>query len=69
MTTPTGYTVPASRVLTAVHRADPDQPTRTLCGEQMTADGLWVPWAYEPGRDRLCRGCAGQPAFEDTPLL
>lgn len=71
MNTVVDYVVPARRVLTAVHRTDPGRSTHTLCGEEMTPAGLWVPYQYDPARDRLCQGCAGhRPVpIEETPLL
>jgi hypothetical protein len=65
----TGYVVPARRLLTVVHEPHPDQDDRTACGEVMAPADLWVPWQYDPTRDRLCPRCAGTPAPEDVPLI
>lgn len=70
MPTSAAYVVPARRLLTAVHAADPDNPRRTMCGLDMAPEELWVPWPFEAGRDRLCCACAGEaPAFEEQTLM
>jgi hypothetical protein len=60
------YVVPAARVLTVLHRPDPDSAPAiidgvadgwTACGLPMLTVELWVPVERRDG-DRVCAGCA-----------
>jgi hypothetical protein len=51
---PDAYVAPAARVLTVLHR--PGLDDRTVCGQEMDADGLWVPVERRDG-DRVCPAC------------
>jgi hypothetical protein len=72
MTTGTAaYVAPARYALTELHRPDPAAGPcvdgegtpctgRTVCGEFMGTDELWVPVERRDG-DQVCAACAGLP--------
>lgn len=73
---PDAWVAPAARVLTFLHRPDPDHlpddidaltgvPADgwTACGRPRLADELWVPVAYRPG-DLLCPACEAAASGE-----
>jgi hypothetical protein len=66
---PDAWVAPAARVLTFLHRPDPDATPGgpdwltgvatdgfTVCGTPMLADELWVPVERRDG-DRVCPAC------------
>ena len=57
------FTAPAARLLTVLHRPDPADPGRTVCGVVMLAEDLWQLVSRLPG-DRVCPGCDGSPVAE-----
>ncbi len=73
---PDAYVAPAARVLTLLHRPDPDReadlfgrPERidgfTVCGLPFLASELWMHVDRREG-DRLCPACAGDWAGVDV---
>jgi hypothetical protein len=74
---PDAYVAPAARVLTVLHRPDPDAGPgldrltgvpadgRTACGTWMYVDELWVPVDRRDG-DRVCGRCEPGRVAEDV---
>lgn len=79
---PDAWVAPAARVLTVLHRRDPDRGPEfdwltkapadgwTVCGTPMLADELWRPVERREG-DRVCPGCRvpGRPAEDVQEAL
>jgi len=74
----TGHVAPADRILTVLHRQDPDarpgvaadgDPITgwTVCGLPMCKSELWQPIDAREG-DQLCRGCESPEAVPGADI-